>query len=202
MNYRHAFHAGNFADVFKHVLLTRLLAYLMRKDAALRYVDTHAGIGFYDLGDARAERTGEWRGGIGALASALPQASPQVMDLLKPYLDCLGPLDAQGMPNLYPGSPAIAQHMSRKQDRLTLCELHAEDVKALKANIGRDKRAKVIAIDGYVALKAYVPPRERRGLVLIDPPFEDAREFERLASALPRAVEKWPTGTYALWHPV
>jgi len=163
MNYRHAFHAGNFADVFKHVLLARILAYLMRKDAALRYIDTHAGVGFYDLGEARAERTGEWRGGIGRLAAALPGASPQLAGLLQPYLDCLGPLDGEGRPNLYPGSPAIAQAMLRKQDRLTLCELHADDVRALAANIGRDKRAKVVAIDGYVALNAYVPPRERRG---------------------------------------
>jgi 23S rRNA (adenine2030-N6)-methyltransferase len=200
MNYRHAFHAGNFADVFKHAVLARILVYLTRKEAPLRYLDTHAGGGLYDLAAAAAARTGEWRAGIGRLANAhLPT---DVAALLAPYLAVVGAVDAEGRPALYPGSPVIAQHLLRRQDRLILCELHPDDAQILATNLGRDGRAKIIHIDGYVALNAYVPPGERRGLVFVDPPFEASDEFERLEKGLIAAHAKWESGVYALWYPL
>ncbi len=200
MNYRHHFHAGNFADVFKHVWLTRLLVYLAQKDAPFHYLDTHAGIGLYDLAAAPSQRTAEWREGIGRLLTA--SLSPACRALIAPYLALAGPVRADGSLSAYPGSPAIAQALLRAQDRMTACELHPEDCATLRQNLGRDRRAKAIEIDGYVALNAYIPPRERRGLVLIDPPFEQADEFARLTQALGSAHAKWPGGVYALWYPV
>ena len=200
MNYRHAFHAGNFADVFKHVLLSRILVHLARKPAPFRYVDTHSGIGLYDLDGSEARRSGEWRLGIGQLDAEA--GSEAVRELLKPYLDVLGPRDAAGRPSLYPGSPLIALALSRPQDRLTFCELHPEGAARLREVAARGRRAKVVEIDGYVGLKAYVPPPERRGLVLIDPPFEARTEFVAMLEALVAAHRKWPTGIYALWYPL
>jgi 23S rRNA (adenine2030-N6)-methyltransferase len=200
MNYRHAFHAGNFADVFKHAILARILHYLMRKDAPLRYLDTHAGVGRYDLASDEAMRTGEWRDGIARVMKA--ERSPEIAALLAPWLKTLGPGDEEGRPESYTGSPALAQAMLRKQDRLTLCELHSVDIEKLRAAMGRDQRMKILALDGYMALNAFVPPPERRGLVFVDPPFEATDEFDRLGKAFASAYAKWPTGVYALWHPV
>ena len=200
MNYRHAFHAGNFADVFKHAILARVLSYLILKPAPIRFVDTHAGIGIYDLSGAEATRTGEWRDGIGRMA-AIARA-PAIADLLAPYLASVGPPGQDGTWRSYPGSPAIAQWMLRPQDRLTLCELHPDDGAALKRNIGSDKRVKVLSCDGYGALRAAVPPPERRGLVLIDPPFEQPGEFNAVLAALVGAHHRWPTGSYMLWYPL
>jgi 23S rRNA (adenine2030-N6)-methyltransferase len=200
MNYRHAFHAGNFADVFKHVLLTRILAYITRKDAPLRFIDTHAGVGRYDLTGSEAQRSGEWRYGVARLKDARPP--PIVAALLEPYLKALGPLDAHGRTKAYPGSPAIAQDMLRPQDRLALCELHPEDRAALVVNMGRDARLSIVELDAYVALNAWLPPKERRGLILIDPPYEEINESKRIAEALARALAKCPNGIYALWRPI
>jgi 23S rRNA (adenine2030-N6)-methyltransferase len=200
MNYRHAYHAGNFADVFKHVALTRILAYLTRKEAPLRYMDSHAGIGRYDLHGSEAERSGEWRDGVARFKDARPTA--EVGALLSPYLQALGPLDAEGRPAAYPGSPALAQALLRSQDRLALCELHPEDRAKLVANMGRDHRLTIVPIDGYVAVNAWLPPKEKRGLVLIDPPFEETNEAERIIETLRRAHSKWPGGTYVLWRPI
>lgn len=200
MNYRHAFHAGNFADVFKHALLARLLVYLTRKDAPFRVIDTHAGEGAYDLAGEEAGRTLEWRGGIGRLAG-LASADGEIRALLKPYLDCVGAFDADGRPALYPGSPAISARLMRPQDRGIFCELRPDAFEALRRRFGRDERIKTIHIDGYVGLGAYAPPKERRGLVLIDPPFERTDEFGAMFSAFLAAWRKWPTGVYALWHP-
>lgn len=200
MNYRHAFHAGNFADVFKHALLVRLLIYLKRKETPFRVIDTHAGEGAYDLAADEAERTGEWRGGVGRLAD-LSGASDDVRDLLAPYLDCLGPFDDEGKPALYPGSPTIARKLMRRQDRAIFCELRPDAFAALNRRFARDERIKAIEIDGYVGLGAYVPPKERRGLALIDPPFEREDEFDAAFDALTKAHAKWNSGIYALWHP-
>ncbi|HEX4767557.1 MAG TPA: 23S rRNA (adenine(2030)-N(6))-methyltransferase RlmJ [Lichenihabitans sp.] len=200
MNYRHAFHAGNFADVVKHALLARVLIYLVRKPGALRFLDTHAGTGRYDLSSDEASRTGEWRSGIGA--AALWNAPPPVAELLAPYLDAVGPRDPDGRPLSYPGSPALAQALLRSNDRIALCELHRADAEALRIGIGRDRRITVMQRDGYAALNALLPPPERRGLVLIDPPFEEPDEFDRLSSAFLAAHRKWPTGTYLLWYPI
>ena len=200
MNYRHAFHAGNFADVFKHALLTRVLTYLIRKPAPLRFIDTHAGIGIYDLTGQEASRTGEWRDGIGRIDR--DAAPADIADLLAPYLEAVGPRGADGAWRTYPGSPGLAQWILRPDDRLSLCELHPVDAEALKTQLGRDKRVQVLPIDGYAGLKALLPPRERRGLVLIDPPFESPDEFKTLLSATLRATRIWSTGTYMLWYPL
>ncbi len=201
MNYRHAFHAGNFADVFKHIFLTRILVYLLRKEAALRFIDTHAGAGRYDLESEAAKRSPEWRDGIARLLKARPQA--EVAQLLAPYLEAIGPFDEEtGRPLSYPGSPAIAQALLRPQDRIALCEARDDERERLRAALGRERRASIVGTDGYVALGAYVPPKERRGLVLIDPPYEVPEEAAQIEAALSRALTKWPRGSYLLWRPI
>jgi 23S rRNA (adenine2030-N6)-methyltransferase len=200
MNYRHAFHAGNFADVFKHALLARILVYLNRKDTPYRVIDTHAGEGAYDLAREEADRTGEWREGVGRLATA--SLSGEAADLLRPFLDIVKPGDADGRPALYPGSPSIAQKLARPGDRLVFCEKHPAAFPALRKRFARDKRVRTLDLDGWTALGAFVPPPERRGLVLVDPPFEAKDEFATLAKGFAAAHAKWPTGVYALWYPV
>jgi 23S rRNA (adenine2030-N6)-methyltransferase len=200
MNYRHAFHAGNFADVVKHAVLARIIVHLKEKPAAFRVIDTHAGAGLYDLSGPEASRTGEWRAGIGRLLAA--RLAPDVHALLAPYLDVVAALNPGADLKIYPGSPALAQSLLRDQDRLVACEREPNAARALATFVHGDARAKAVEIDGYTALNAYVPPKERRGLVLIDPPYEQPDEFERLAQALATAHRKWPTGIYALWYPI
>ena len=200
MNYRHAFHAGNFADVMKHVVLARILVYLTLKEAPLRFIDTHAGAGRYDLGSREARRSPEWRDGIARVLKASPPAV--IASLLEPYLRAVGPHDASGMPASYPGSPAIAQALLRPKDRIALCEAHPEEKEKLVAALGRDARLSIVGTDGYVALNAYLPPKERRGLVLIDPAFEEPNEASHVEEALARAIRKWPTGAYVAWRPI
>jgi 23S rRNA (adenine2030-N6)-methyltransferase len=199
VNYRHAFHAGNFADVVKHALFVRILAYLQRKDAPLRAIDTHAGIGLYDLSGDEAQRTGEWREGIGRLEKPL---APDAEELLAPYRAVVAAVRARHGPEIYPGSPAILREMLRPQDRGVLVELHPEDNAALTGRFNEVPNLKVLHLDGWTALPALIPPKEKRGLVLIDPPFELPNEMERLGAELLKAVRKWPTGTYVGWYPV
>lgn len=199
MNYRHAYHAGNFADVLKHAVLARLIDYLKRKDGAFRVIDTHAGSGLYDLSSDAAQKTGEWRDGIGRLLEAkLPQAAA---GLLAPYLDAVRAFGA-GKMHSYPGSPLLARHLLRRADRLTAIELHRDDAQALKARFAGDVQVRVLELDGWLALGAHVPPKERRGLVLVDPPFEKQGEFARMAAGLKKAHRRWPGGTFAFWYPV
>jgi 23S rRNA (adenine2030-N6)-methyltransferase len=200
MNYRHAYHAGNFADVVKHAVLARILAHLREKHAAFRVIDTHAGAGVYDLGGAEAGKTMEWRDGIDRLRRATLDGAART--LLSPYLDAVDALNPDDRLALYPGSPKLVQSLLRRQDRLVACELEPQAAAALEHALRGDTRAKAIAIDGWTALTAYVPPRERRGLVLIDPPFEQPGEFTRLAQGFAAAHRKWPTGSYLLWYPV
>lgn len=207
MNYRHAFHAGNFADVVKHVVLARILAYLGRKDAPYRVIDTHAGAGLYDLQGDEARRTGEWEGGIGAVLRH--SFAPDIATLLAPWLEAVRAVNAPAQDAAlaadlrhYPGSPLIAQALTRPQDRLLFCETVAGVRAALTESVGRDARAKVLATDAWQALHAYLPPKERRGLVLVDPPFEEPGEFHRLAEGLIEAHRRWSTGIYALWYPI
>jgi len=200
MNYRHAYHAGNFADVVKHAMLCRVLVHLRDKPAAFRVIDTHAGAGRYDLTGPEAGKTQEWQGGIGRLMPA--ELAPPVGTLLAPYLDAVAALNPDGRLAAYPGSPLLVQALLRRQDRLIACELEPKAAAALEHALAGDMRAKAIAIDGWTALTAYVPTKERRGVVLIDPPFEQPDEFARLAQALSAAHRKWPTGTYLLWFPV
>ena len=201
MNYRHGFHAGNFADVFKHVLLTRALVYLAKKPAPLRFIDTHAGAGRYDLDDDAGRRSPEWRDGIARLLKAKPQ--PPVAELLAPYLEAVGPFDPEtGRPISYPGSPAIAQHLLRADDRIALCEAHPQEYERLMGALGRDRRLRISSADGYMSLNAYLPPPERRGLVMIDPAYEAQDESAKVTAALAKALGKWPRGVYLLWRPI
>ncbi len=200
MNYRHSFHAGNFADVFKHVMLARCLVYLNQKPRPYCYIDTHAGQGLYDLASGDASRTLEWKSGIGALLATPLTGSAE--SLLRPFLDCIGPVQQGRDLDVYPGSPMLAQSLMRAGDRLALNDMHPATVGLLRENMGHDRRVRVECRDGYGAMDALVPPLERRGLVLVDPPFEDRTEFVRAAQALVKAHSKWPTGIYAFWYPV
>jgi 23S rRNA (adenine2030-N6)-methyltransferase len=200
MNYRHAFHAGGFADVVKHAVLSLVIGHLREKAAAFRIIDTHAGAGLYDLTGPEASRTGEWREGIARLLAA--PLAPPVRDLLAPYLAAIERLNPGKQLVTYPGSPALALALMRPQDRLVACELEPAAGQNLAHHLRRDRRAKAVAIDGWTALSAYVPPKERRGLVLIDPPFERPGEFVRLADGLVAAYRKWTSGTYIVWYPI
>ncbi len=202
MNYRHGFHAGNFADVVKHSLLGMLLEALNRKPAPWAYLDTHAGAGAYDLHSEAAQRTGEALGGIGRLWPArgkLPAAAEQLCRIVA----ALNPdLAAGTLPRVYPGSPRVAAALARPEDRLLLAELHPEEAYLLRGEMKGARSAAVHERDGYEMLKALTPPKERRGLVLMDPPYEKADEFETAGSALIAAHRHWPTGIYALWYPI
>jgi 23S rRNA (adenine2030-N6)-methyltransferase len=189
VNYRHAFHAGNFGDCFKHALLVWLLRALQRKPAGMMMLDTHAGVGRYDLTSTPAERTGEWRAGIARL---LAEPLPALSD----YLAVVNKI------GLYPGSPAIARHLLRPQDRLVCCELHPEDAAELRAEFARDPQVAVHRRDGWEALGGLLPPAERRGLVLIDPPYEAADEFHRLADGLRTGHHRFASGVFAAWFPI
>jgi 23S rRNA (adenine2030-N6)-methyltransferase len=200
VNYRHAFHAGNFADVLKHTVLCRILHYLRAKPAAFRVIDTHAGTGLYDLAGTEASRGGEWHDGIERLMAA--QLAKPVAALVAPYLEVIGALNERGRLKVYPGSPALARAWLRPQDRLIACELEPKASTALRQNLRGDARIKTLEIDGWTALSAYVPPKERRGLVLVDPPFEQDSDFFQLSRGLAAAHRKWATGIYALWYPI
>jgi 23S rRNA (adenine2030-N6)-methyltransferase len=200
MNYRHAFHAGNFADVHKHSVLVRVLLHLRLKPTAFRVIDTHAGSGRYDLRGPEATRGGEWHEGVERIWRA--RQGGAVHDLIRPYLDVVASLNPGGELRVYPGSPLIVQSLLRARDRLIACELEPRAAAALTAVLHGDRRCKALAIDGWTAAAAYVPPPERRGLVLIDPPFEEASDFTRLSEILAVAHGKWPTGSYLLWYPI
>jgi 23S rRNA (adenine2030-N6)-methyltransferase len=199
MNYRHAFHAGGFADVIKHIVLVRILTYLHEKPAAFRVIDSHAGAGLYDLGADEARRSGEWLTGIARIMQA--RFSEATVPLVKPYLDIVRAFNPPAELKAYPGSPLIARALLRPQDRLTACEVEPVARKRLIENLRRDPQARVVDLDGWLALPAFVPPNERRGMVLIDPPYEAKDEFERLAEGFAAAFAKWPTGIYLLWYP-
>jgi 23S rRNA (adenine2030-N6)-methyltransferase len=195
--YRHQFHAGNFADVFKHALLVRLLLALRGKDKPFVYLDTHAGVGRYDLEHAWAKKNAEFRGGIARIFDA-----GDVPLLAAPYLEAVRAENPDGRLRYYPGSPRIARRFLRAGDRAVLSELNKKDCAALQALFARDRQVVVRLMDGYQSLKAHLPPKERRGLVLVDSSFDRAHEFERLSEALQAAHARWATGIYALWFPL
>ena len=201
MNYRHAYHAGNFADVLKHVLLMMLIEHLKKKSAPFFYLDTHAGRGLYDLSEAQAQRSGEYKSGIGRVLDA-PAA--QLPAEVSAYAQLVRQSAGKGHSAItaYPGSPLIVARLRRPHDRLVLMETLPKEAAALKAALGRGRLVSVLESDGYAALKAHLPPRENRGLVLIDPPYESDLEFDRLLAGLELAHERWPTGTYCVWYPL
>jgi 23S rRNA (adenine2030-N6)-methyltransferase len=199
MNYRHAYHAGNFADVLKHATLALILGHLKSKDKPFCVVDTHAGSGHYDLHADQADRTGEWRNGIGRLwgQAGLP---PE----LAAYIAAIRRLNRAGVGGLrwYPGSPRLVRILMRPDDRLIATELHPVEAQLLQREFAGDAQVIVKRMDGYQALKAFLPPAERRGLVLIDPPFEETNEFERLVRGFTEAHRRWAQGIFAMWYPI
>lgn len=201
MNYRHIYHAGNFADVFKHIVLTRIVEYLKNKDHAFRVIDTHAGIGLYNLNDARAQKTDEWQNGIGKIIGQdLPS---DISALLKPWLDVIADLNgSQRTIKKYPGSPLLIRKLLRKQDRLSAIELHFDDYNTLKSHFSGDFQSKIIHLNGWLALASQLPPKEKRGLVLVDPPFEEQGEFERIVEGLVKAHKRFSHGIYVFWYPI
>ncbi|HEX2840244.1 23S rRNA (adenine(2030)-N(6))-methyltransferase RlmJ [Hyphomicrobium sp.] len=200
MNYRHIYHAGNFADVLKHAVLALVIEHLKLKDAPFRVIDTHAGTGRYDLASEKAQKTGEWRDGIGRLLDDTPPA--EIAASLAPYLDVIRGENSGSEVRSYPGSPLIARRLMRRGDRLVVNEAHPEDAATLKEVFAKDPATKVLTIDGWSALKAVLPPKERRGIVLIDPPFEEPGEFQRLVEGLEAAHRRFATGTVILWYPI
>lgn len=195
--YRHHFHAGNFADVFKHALLARLLVALTKKDKPFCYLDTHAGIGRYALAHRWAQKNREFEHGIGRLWTRGDAPA-----LLEPYLDAVRADNPDGTLRVYPGSPLIAQRLLRAGDRMVLCELNKRDHDTLRKCLARERRSGVNLIDGFQAVKAHLPPRERRGLVLMDPAFDRKGEYQRVADALGEAHRRFATGVCAFWYPL
>ncbi len=201
MNYRHAFHAGNFADVLKHVVLTMLVEHLKKKPAPFFYLDTHAGRGLYDLSEAQAQRSGEYKNGIGRVLDApASQLPPEVAAYAELVRQSAG--KGHSAITAYPGSPLIVARLRRPNDRLVLMETLPKEAAALRAAVGRGRYISVLESDGYAALKAHLPPRENRGLVLIDPPYESDLEFDRVLAGLELVHERWPTGTCCVWYPL
>jgi len=195
VNYRHAFHAGNFADVHKHLVLLALIERLKRKPTPLFFLDTHAGRGRYDLNSSDASRGGEWQNGVGKLASAtLNSADAQR------YLQATG--FADGIAREYFGSPLLALRALRDTDRVVFVEQQPSEAAALERELPRRRNLSVVCGDGYVALKTYLPPKENRGLVLIDPPYEADNEFAQVERALTFCLTRWPNGMFAVWYPM
>ncbi|WP_137886945.1 23S rRNA (adenine(2030)-N(6))-methyltransferase RlmJ [Pseudomonas sp. 2FE] len=197
MNYRHAFHAGNHADVFKHLLLSRLIALMGRKEQPFAYLDSHAGIGLYDLKGDQASRTGEWLEGVNRVWEA-----GDVPELAADYLRVLRELNPNGSLRYYPGSPELARQLTRPQDRLHLNEKHPEDGRLLKDNMKHDRRVAVHLGEGWHIPRALLPVAEKRALLLIDPPFEQADELQRCAHALKEAISRMRQTVAAIWYPI
>ncbi len=196
MNYRHAFHAGNHGDVLKHAVLMLCLEHLRRKPTPFAVLDTHAGAGIYDLEGEAAARGGEWRGGIGRLWGAPPPPG------LGPLLEAVRAINRDSGQRFYPGSPALIASLLRAGDRLAACELHPEEEALLRTHFLNDPRVQVHARDGWDALTALLPPPERRGLVLIDPPYEAPGELERAPAAIAKALSRFGHGVVLWWRPL
>ncbi|MBO0343809.1 23S rRNA (adenine(2030)-N(6))-methyltransferase RlmJ [Roseibium limicola] len=200
MNYRHAYHVGNIGDVLKHAVLTRLILYFQRKEKGFRVLDTHAGIGRYDLTSVETRKTGEWQQGIDKVMAA--DFSSAAQELLAPWLDVIQAENPNGELKVYPGSPLLARRLMRNQDRLTLTELHPADYATLAKVFADDFQVKTIHLDAWLALNSFLPPKEKRGLVIIDPAYEETDEFEQIANAVVKGWRKWTTGTFAIWYPL
>ncbi|MFV3308610.1 23S rRNA (adenine(2030)-N(6))-methyltransferase RlmJ [Pseudomonas sp. NY15181] len=197
MNYRHAYHAGNHADVFKHIALARIFALMARKDTPFAYLDSHSGVGLYDLLGDEASRTGEWESGIGRLWER-----DDLPELVQDYLDVVRALNPDGGLEFYPGSPELARRLTRPQDRVLLNELHPEDGRLLKANMGGERRIAVHQGDGWLLPRAFLPVSEKRGVLLIDPPFEQGDDLERCVAALDEAIGRMRQTVVAIWYPI
>ncbi|MBD8476220.1 23S rRNA (adenine(2030)-N(6))-methyltransferase RlmJ [Pseudomonas sp. CFBP 8770] len=197
MNYRHAFHAGNHADVFKHIVLTRLIALMSRKEQPFAYIDTHAGLGLYDLHGDQATRTGEWLEGIARLWQATDRPA-----LTDDYVKVINRLNTEGELRYYPGSPELARRLMRQQDRVLLNEKHPEDGQLLKENMKKDPRVAVHLGEGWHVPRALLPVAEKRAVMLIDPPFEQLDELRRCATALKETIGRMRQTVAAIWYPI
>jgi 23S rRNA (adenine2030-N6)-methyltransferase len=194
MNYRHAFHAGNHTEVFKHAALVAILEHLARKPQGFVVLDTHAGLGLYDLTCEQAQKTLEYEQGAARVFDVKSESVPAYSDLLRE-------LNPAGL-KAYPGSPEIVLRLLRPQDRLIACELHPADAETLSLRYGHEDQVAVHHRDGYEAIGAFTPPPERRGLVFIDPPYEKTDEAATLVRAIGRGLRKWPTGVFLAWYPI
>ncbi|WED21884.1 23S rRNA (adenine(2030)-N(6))-methyltransferase RlmJ [Vibrio sp. JC009] len=197
LSYRHSFHAGNHADVVKHIVQSLILDALKQKEKPFVYHDTHSGVGRYDLTHEWSEKTGEYKQGIARLwqSGAIPSE-------LESYLSAITALNQDKELRYYPGSPRVARAQLRQQDRMVLTELHPSDYPLLEQEFHRDRQVKIFKEDGFKRLKASLPPKERRGLVLIDPPYELAKEYRDVVTAIAQSHKRWATGIYAIWYPV
>jgi 23S rRNA (adenine2030-N6)-methyltransferase len=203
MNYRHSYHAGSFTDVVKHIILTTLITALSRKENAFCYIDTHAGSGCYDLDSEFAAKTKEYKNGIEKIIQQENPPRP-----VKHYLDCVHKINNHLVGSTfaslryYPGSPLLVRSLARAHDRIIACELQSKEYQILKTTFAGDKQVAVHHMDGLLGLKAFLPPPERRGIVFIDPPYEDQDEFTRIAHSLATAIKRWKTGIFAIWYPI
>lgn len=204
MNYRHIYHAGNFADVFKHCVLTMLLQHLLQKDKPIFYLDTHAGIGKYDLTADNAQKTKEYENGIGRLYSMpINSECPQVVqDYLQIVKEINPDANTSNHLKFYPGSPLLVKSLLREQDKIVLIEMHGEDILELKKQFRQDRQVAIHHMDGFQSLKAFLPPKIGRGLILIDPAYEDKNEFAKIINGVTIALARYPLGIYALWYPI
>jgi len=205
MNYRHAFHAGNHADVLKHIVLTRVIERLKQKEKPFRFLDAHGGIGTYDLAGVEAEKTFEWRDGVGLLfaADGAPIAlGEDVETLIAPWRNCVTALNEKGALRHYPGSPGVARSLLRSADLIRLNELHPVDFETLSQRYAGDKRASVTHLDALVFIKSQLPPPERRGLIFVDPPYEKTDEADHALRMVTEGLKRFATGVFALWYPV
>lgn len=197
LSYRHSFHAGNHADVLKHIVQSLILTSLQQKEKPFVYHDTHSGVGRYDLTHEWSEKTGEYKQGI-----ARVWQQETIPEQLESYLDAIRQLNQGDTLRYYPGSPRVARAHLREQDRMVLTELHPSDYPLLEQEFHRDRQVSIYKEDGFTRLKASLPPRERRGLVLIDPPYELAKEYRDVVRAIAHSHQRWATGIYAIWYPV
>jgi len=205
MNYRHAYHAGNHADILKHIVLTRIVEHLKKKDKPFRALDLHAGIGTYQLESDEALKTLEWQDGLGRLyrLDGTPvMMSAQAEALISPWRGTVASVNPPGPLATYPGSPALLRYLARPGDRMIFNELHPQDTEALAAFFARDRKVIITALDAAVAIKAQLPPPERRGLVLIDPPYEVTNEAERVITMLNDGLKRFGTGIFCIWYPI
>ncbi|MBL4279974.1 23S rRNA (adenine(2030)-N(6))-methyltransferase RlmJ [Vibrio fluvialis] len=197
LSYRHSFHAGNHADVVKHIVQSLILSALQQKDKPFVYHDTHSGVGRYDLTHEWSEKTGEYKQGIARLWQ-----QTEVPEDIHSYLDAIKALNDDGELRYYPGSPRVARAHLRSHDRMVLTELHPSDYPLLEQEFHRDRQVAIFKEDGFARLKGSLPPKERRGLVLIDPPYELAKEYRDVVQAIAQSYKRWATGIYAIWYPV
>lgn len=205
MNYRHAYHAGNHADVLKHIVIARVIDHLKQKDKPFRVLDAHSGIGLYGLESVEAEKTFEWREGVGRLFStdgSPIELSTEAEAIIAPWRDAIRSVNDPGRLAFYPGSPEIADWLIRPTDKISLNELHPADYETLAARYSEMGQVRLFKLDATAFLKASLPPIERRGLVLIDPPYELMDEGDRVVRMMTEALKRFATGIYCVWYPV